>query len=221
MTFNLSSLLQGLGPWALVVLAVLIIIETRLLFPFLPGDSLIFTVALLAPVLNVQLWLVILIAAASAITGDQLGFEIGRRRGRRLFREDARIFKSRYLEEADRFFVRWGRGAIVLSRFVPVVRTFIAPAIGASTLRHRTFTIWNAVGGILWATLLGFAGYFLGRIPVVANNVELIGVGIVVVSVVPIVVAALARRARGKKTDHSHDGDDGARIASGSSTHSS
>ena len=196
MSFDLSAFLEGLGPWALAVMAVFLIIETGLLFPFLPGDSLIFTVALLAPKLNLPVWLVIVIAAAAAITGDQIGFEIGRRRGRRLFRPDARIFKTRYLEEADRFFARWGRGAIVLARFVPVVRTFIAPAIGASTLRHRTFTIWNALGGILWATLLGLAGYFLGRIPVVANNVELIGVGIVVISVVPIVIAALARRRR-------------------------
>ena len=196
MSLNLSSFLQGLGPWALVVMAAFLIIETGLLFPFLPGDSLIFTVALLAPVLNVPVWLVMLVAAAAAITGDQIGFEIGRRRGRRLFRPDARVFKTRYLEEADHFFARWGRGAIVLARFVPVVRTFIAPAIGASTLRHRTFTIWNALGGILWATLLGLAGYFLGQIPVVAHNVELIGVGIVVISVVPIVIAALARRRR-------------------------
>ena len=196
MSFDLSAFLEGLGPWALAVMAVFLIIETGLLFPFLPGDSLIFTVALLAPKLNLPVWLVIVIAAAAAITGDQIGFEIGRRRGRRLFRPDARIFKTRYLEEADRFFARWGRGAIVLARFVPVVRTFIAPAIGASSMRHRTFTIWNALGGILWATLLGLAGYFLGRIPVVANNVELIGVGIVVISVVPIVIAALARRRR-------------------------
>ena len=205
-SFDLSGFLQGLGPWALVVLAAFLVVETGLLFPFLPGDSLIFTVALLVPVLNIPLWLVILVAAAAAITGDQIGFEIGRRRGRRLFRPDARIFKTRYLDEADRFFARWGRGAIVLARFVPVVRTFIAPAIGASRLRHRTFTIWNALGGILWAIMLGLAGFFLGQIPVVANNVELIGVGVVVISVVPIVIAALARRRR---------------IASGSSTHSS
>ena len=204
MSLNLSAFLEGLGPWALVVMAAFLIIETGLLFPFLPGDSLIFTVALLAPALNLPLWLVILVAAAAAITGDQIGFEIGRRRGRRLFRPDARVFKTRYLDEADRFFARWGRGAIVLARFVPIVRTFIAPAIGASKLRHRTFTVWNALGGILWAILLGVAGFFLGKIPVVASNVELIGVGIVVISVVPIVIVALVRRRR---------------IAPGSSTH--
>ncbi len=196
MSLNLSAFLEGLGPWALVVMAAFLIIETGLLFPFLPGDSLIFTVALLAPALNLPLWLVILVAAAAAITGDQIGFEIGRRRGRRLFRPDARIFKTRYLDEADSFFARWGRGAIVLARFVPIVRTFIAPAIGASKLRRRTFTIWNALGGILWAVLLGVAGFFLGKIPVVASNVELIGVGIVVISVVPIVIAGLVRRRR-------------------------
>lgn len=196
MSFNLSGFLEGLGPWAVVVMAAFLVIETGLLFPFLPGDSLIFTVALLAPALNLPLWLVILVAAAAAITGDQIGFEIGRRRGRRLFRPDARVFKTRYLDEADRFFARWGRGAIVLARFVPIVRTFIAPAVGVSKLRHRTFTIWNALGGVLWAVLLGVAGFSLGRIPVVASNVELIGVGIVLLSVVPIVIATLVRRSR-------------------------
>jgi membrane-associated protein len=195
-SLNLGAFLEGLGPWALVVMAAFLIIETGLLFPFLPGDSLIVTVALLAPALKLPLGLIIVVAAAAAITGDQIGFEIGRRRGRRLFRPDARVFKTRYLDEADRFFARYGRGAIVLARFVPIVRTFIAPAIGATKLRHRTFTIWNALGGTLWALMLGLAGFFLGKIPVVASNVEIIGVGIVVISVVPIVIAALVRRGR-------------------------
>jgi membrane-associated protein len=204
-SLNLGAFLEGLGPWALVVMAAFLIIETGLLFPFLPGDSLIFTVALLAPALKLPLGLIIVVAAAAAITGDQIGFEIGRRRGRRLFRPDARVFKTRYLDEADRFFARYGRGAIVLARFVPIVRTFIAPAIGATKLRHRTFTIWNALGGTLWALMLGLAGFFLGKIPVVASNVEIIGVGIVVISVVPIVIAALVRgrRATHEKTSRS------------------
>lgn len=193
---DLSSVLTSLGPAALVVVAVFIVIETGLLFPFLPGDSLIFTIGLLSPVLGLPLWLPIVVAAASAIAGDQIGFEIGRRRGRRLFKPDARLFKTRYLDEADAFFRRWGPLAIVLARFVPVVRTYIAPAIGASTLRHRTFTIWNSVGGVAWAVLLGVAGYYLGRIPFVRSNIELIGIGIVVISVIPIVIGALTRRAR-------------------------
>lgn len=194
--FDLSGFLSSLGWPALLVAAVIILIETGLLFPFLPGDSLIFTLGLLAPVLGLPLWLVIAVCALAAIAGDQLGFEIGRRRGRRMFRPDARLFKTRYLEEADRFFLKWGPPAIVLARFVPIVRTYIAPAIGASTLRHRTFTIWNSIGGVAWALLLGVAGYFLGRIPLIRDNIELFGVGIVVLSIVPIVVAAVARRSR-------------------------
>jgi membrane-associated protein len=196
--FDLTGFLSGMGPAALAVVAVFIIIETGLFFPFLPGDSLIFTVALLSPQLGLPLWLVILVAAAAAITGDQIGFEIGRHFGRRLFKPNARLLKARYLEEADRFFEKWGAAAIVLARFVPVVRTYAAPAIGASTLRHRVFTVWNSVGGVAWALLLGFGGFYLGKIPAVRDNVELIGVAIVVVSVVPIVIAALRRRHRAK-----------------------
>jgi membrane-associated protein len=180
-------------------MAVFIVIETGLLFPFLPGDSLVFTVGLLSAALGVPLWLIILVAVASAIAGDQIGFMIGRRWGRRLFKDDARIFKTKYLDQADAFFHRWGSGAIVLARFVPIVRTYIAPAIGASSLRHRTFTIWNAIGGVAWALLLGIAGYFLGRIPVVADNIELISIGIVVISVLPIVISVIAKRARSRE----------------------
>jgi membrane-associated protein len=196
---DLTGFLSSLGWAALLIGAVFIVIETGLLFPFLPGDSLVFTIALLSPALGLPLWAVILVAAASAIAGDQLGFTIGRRFGRRLFRDDARLFKTRYLDEADAFFRRWGPPAIVLARFVPIVRTYIAPAVGASTLRHRVFTLWNAIGGVAWASLLGVAGFFLGRIPVIRDNIELFGVGIVVVSVVPIVVGALLRRRRARR----------------------
>ena len=191
---DLTGFLSSIGPWALAIVALFIVIETGLLFPFLPGDSLIFTIALLSPALGLPLWLVILVAAASAILGDQIGFLLGRRVGRRLFRDDARLFKTRYLDEADRFFHRYGAPAIVLARFVPVVRTYIAPAIGASTMRHRTFTIWNALGGVAWAVSLGLAGFFLGGIPFVRDNIEVIGIVIVLVSVLPIVIGLVRRR---------------------------
>jgi membrane-associated protein len=196
---DLTGFLSSLGWAALLIVALFIVIETGLMFPFLPGDSLIFTIALLSPALHLPLGVVIAVAAASAIAGDQIGFAIGRRFGRRLFRPDARLFKTRYLDEADRFFRRFGPPAIVLARFVPIVRTFIAPAVGASTLRHRTFTVWNAIGGIGWALALGLAGFYLGRIPVIRDNIEIFGLGVVVVSVIPIVVGAVLRRRRARR----------------------
>jgi membrane-associated protein len=198
---NLTDLLASFGSVALVLIGAMVFVENGLLFPFLPGDSLIFAAALIAARIHVPWWGVVVLAAACAIAGAEVGFAIGRRFGRRLFRPDARLFKSRYLDEADRFFARYGRGAIVIARFVPIVRTYISPAIGASTVPHREFSVWNALGGIVWAALLGVAGYFLGEIPWVAANIEWIALGIVVVSVLPVLITALARRRRTRRDE--------------------
>jgi membrane-associated protein len=150
--FDITPLLSGAGPWLLVIVAVIVFIESGLLFPFLPGDTLLFTAALVAPATGVPVWLMVVVAAASAIAGDQVGYLFGRRFGKRLFKPDARILKTRYLDRADDFFQRYGPFSLVLARFVPLVRTFVPPLVGASHLRYRTFLIWNglraATGGI-------------------------------------------------------------------------
>lgn len=198
---DLTDLIASFGPAALVVIGVMVFIENGLLFPFLPGDSLVFAAALIAARIHIPWWGVVALAAVCAVGGAEVGFLIGRRVGRRLFRPDARLFKTRYLDEADHFFARYGRGSIVIARFVPIVRTYISPAIGASTVPHREFTPWNALGGLVWAAILGVAGFFLGRIPWIAANIEWIALGIVVVSVVPVVVTALARRRRARRDE--------------------
>lgn len=189
-----TALLQGAGPWVLIVVAVIVFIETGLLFPFLPGDSLLFTAGLLSVRLGVPLVWLIAVVAAAAIAGDQVGYMIGRRLGRRLFKPDARIFKLRYQDQADEFLGRHGAKALVLARFVPVVRTFVPPIVGTSQMPYRRFLVWNAVGGLGWAVVLTLAGFWLGRIPFIANNVELIAIVIVAVSVVPIAIDVLRRR---------------------------
>jgi membrane-associated protein len=196
---NLTSIIASVGLPALLIIAAMVFIENGLLFPFLPGDSLIFAAALLATQLHVPFIVIILIAAAAAIGGAEVGFLIGRRYGRHLFKPDARLFKLKYLEQADAFFERHGRPSIVLARFVPIVRTYISPAMGASQIRHRTFSIWNATGGIIWAILLGVAGFFLGKIPAVANNIEFIALGIIVITVGPVLITALVRRRRDRR----------------------
>jgi len=191
---DVVTILGSLGPFALVLIVAMVFVENGLLFPFLPGDSLIFAAALLAPMLHMPWYAIAAAAAIAAIGGAETGFVIGRRLGRRLFHDDARVFKTRYLEETEMFFARWGRFAIVLARFVPIVRTYISPAAGASTMSHRLFSVWNALSAVLWATVLGVAGFLLGSIPWVASNIEWIMVGIVVITVVPIVITALRSR---------------------------
>jgi membrane-associated protein len=192
-----TALLEGSGPWVLAVIMAIIFIETGLLFPFLPGDSLIFTAALLSTGLGLPLPLLIAAVAVAAILGDTVGYAIGKRFARRLFTPDARILKTRYLEKADAFFAKYGPHSLVLARFVPIVRTFVPPVVGMSEMPYRRFLLWNAIGGVLWALLLSIAGFYLGQIAVIADNVDLIAVAIVVLSVVPIVMAVL----RGPRRD--------------------
>ena len=191
---NPALFLKEVGPWALVVVVLMVFIETGLLFPFLPGDSLAFAAGVLLATLGIPLWLLVVIVAAAAIAGGHSGYAIGTRIGPRLFKDDARIFKTKYRVESEKFFERYGSGAIVLARFVPIVRTYVPPVIGMSAVPLRTFALWNALGAIGWAIILCVAGFSLGKIPLVANNVEVIAVALVVISVVPIAITALVKR---------------------------
>jgi membrane-associated protein len=197
--FDLTSLLRSTGPYALAVIALVVFVENGLLFPFLPGDSLVFAAALLVVSLGVPLWLLIVVAATAAIVGDLVGYAIGARLGRRLFKPDAKVFKSKYRDQADAFLNRYGALALVLARFVPIVRTFLPPIVGASTLRYRRFVLWNIIGGVAWATSLCLAGFWLGKIPAVANNIELIAVALAIVSLLPVGISILRRRLQQRK----------------------
>jgi membrane-associated protein len=172
----------------------IIFIETGLLFPFLPGDSLVFTAALLSVPLGISLPVLVAVVAIAAIIGDSIGYFIGRKIGRGMFTPDARVLKRRYLEQTDAFLARYGGRALVLARFVPIVRTYIPPVVGMSTMHYRTFIKWNVIGGITWALLLTLAGFWLGQIPFVADNVDVISAIIVALSVVPIGIDLLRRR---------------------------
>lgn len=196
MDFN--SLLVSFGPAALIAIAVIVFVENGLFFPFLPGDSLVFAAAILAGQLHINWMIITLIAAVAAWAGGEVGYELGRRLGPRLFKPDARILKIKHLDEANAFFTRWGRPSLVLARFVPIVRTFIAPTAAAAHMPRSMFTLWNAVSAVLWAGLFGVAGALFGSIPWVANNVEWISLGIVAITVVPIAIGALAKRRSAK-----------------------
>ena len=170
---------------------------------FLPGDSLLFTVGLLVAdgrYLHQPLWLVCLLVAVAAIAGDQVGYLFGKRVGPGLFRRpNSRLFKQENVERANDFFARYGARSIVLARFVPVVRTFTPIIAGVSRMRYRTFLIYNVLGGVLWGTGVTVLGYFLGQIAVVKSNIEVILVGIVVLSVLPIGIQLLRARARDRR----------------------
>jgi membrane-associated protein len=196
---NPIAFLKEVGPFAIIVIIVIVFIESGLLFPFLPGDSLVFAAALLSATLRLPLWVLIPVVAATAIAGGHTGYAIGARIGPRLFKPDARIFKTKYHDQADAFVEKYGAAAVVLARFVPIVRTYVPPLVGMSPMSVRKFALWNAVGAIVWATALSLAGFFLGKVAFVVNNIELIAVLIVLVSVLPVVVGRLIQRRREKQ----------------------
>ncbi|WP_031041674.1 DedA family protein [Streptomyces sp. NRRL F-5650] len=176
----------------------LIVFAESGLFAFLPGDSLLFTAGLFVAqgeFISQPLWLVCTLIVAAAVLGDQVGYTIGKFFGPRLFsRPNSKLFKQENLEKAHEFMDKYGPKAIVLARFVPIVRTFAPIVAGAGRMKYRTFLTYNVIGGVAWGTGVTLAGYWLGQIEFIRSNVEAILVLIVVVSVVPIAIEYLRER---------------------------
>lgn len=189
-----GSVLQAAGPWAIAIMMVFIFIESGLLFPFLPGDSLLFAAGMLLPSMGTPMWVVWALAAGAAVAGDQVGYMLGNKFGRGLFSENARVLKTTHLVKAESFFVRHGGKALVLARFVPVVRTYVPLVAGASSYRYRKFVGWNVMGAVLWVTVMLTAGRLLGGVPFVAEHVDLMAITIVILSIIPIVVHVMTSR---------------------------
>ena len=187
----------------LALVTAIIFAETGLMFGFfLPGDSLLFTVGLFCAlgILPVPIGGVLLVLSGAAIVGDQVGYWTGRFLGQRLFeRRESWFFKRKYLEQTRAFYNRWGKSAIILGRYVPIVRTFAPILAGVVGFPPRQFILYNATGGILWIVSLTLAGYGLGSaFPWLRNYIEVIALGIIILSLLPIFRAYLKSRARAK-----------------------
>lgn len=177
------------GPMIYVVLFAIVFAETGLvIFPILPGDSLLFAIGALAAVdgdhsLNLPLILVVLTVAA--IMGDGANYHIGKHFGPKAFESDGRFIKKKYLDETQAFYDRWGSLTIVMARFTPIVRTFAPFVAGVARMDYKKFVLFNIIGGVAWVVLLTLAGYFFGNMPFVKNNFEIVVLGIVAISVLP------------------------------------
>ncbi|AWV47250.1 hypothetical protein JK2ML_0287 [Mycobacterium leprae Kyoto-2] len=170
---------------------VIIFVETGLLFPLLPGESLLFTGGLLATKGTIDIWVLSPSVAVVAVLGDQIGYLIGRRIGPALFKkENSRFFKQHYVTESHAFFEKHGRWTIILARFLPFMRTFTPVIAGLSYMSYPLYLGFDIVGGILWGGGVTVAGYFLGNVPFVRQNLEKIILGILFVSLLPALIAA-------------------------------
>lgn len=196
-----ENILRRFGDVAFWVVLAIIFAECGLLIGFfLPGDSLIFITGLFIAQgwISMNIWLGAVLLVAAAILGNIVGYWIGAKAGPPLFRRpDSRLFKQVYVERTHAFFDRYGARAIVVARFVPIVRTFITAIAGVARMDYRTFVTFSAIGGLIWAGGVLILGYFLGTIPLVSNNIEIMLLLIVVASVIPIVWEFIKhRRAR-------------------------
>ncbi|WP_057770257.1 VTT domain-containing protein [Lactobacillus selangorensis] len=204
--FNLTQLLPNLivqyGSFVYLGLFAAVFIETGIVvFPFLPGDSLLFLSGSIAAMSghSLNLAVLLLLLSIAAIAGDSLNFEIGKRFGQRL--SHSKWIKPQYLQDAQVFFQRHGNSAIFLGRFMPIIRTFIPFTAGISKMKYEHFILFNVLGGITWVAVATLSGYFFGNIPVIKSNFELIMIAIIVISLLPAVLVALQKKMKGPKAD--------------------
>lgn len=197
------KLIEQFGTWALVGILVVVFVESGVLFPILPGDTLLFVAGMLAAgtaaqsaavSTNFQLWQLLVFIPIAAILGGQVGYFVGRYLGTAMFKPDAKVLKQKYLDEAHAFFEQRGPFAIVLARFVPIVRTLAPITAGAAQMKYTVFTLYNIIGAVLWGVGLTLLGYGLGQFEIIQKLLEPIFILIAVVSVAPMIWEWYKRR---------------------------
>jgi membrane-associated protein len=182
-------------------LALIIFVETGALVFFLPGDSLLFMAGLYAGKGDLNLAMLNLLLIPMAVLGDATSYFIGSRMGPAIFnRPESRLFKPAHLKAAHEFYERHGGKAIILARFIPIVRTFVPVVAGVGKMPYRRFASYNVVGGASWVASMTVAGYFLGQFEFVKKRIELIVIGIIFISILPAIIAWAKQRFGGDKT---------------------
>ena len=198
---HLVEFVANYGVWVYAMLFAIIFIETGLvIWPFLPGDSLLFAAGALAATGVLDITLVAVLLVAAAIAGDAVNYSIGRFIGPRVFSAHDyqgflhKVLNRDHLDKAHAFFEKHGGMAVVSGRFVPIVRTFVPFVAGAAAMTPATFVFYNIIGAVIWVTVCAGAGYIFGNVPVIKENFSLVAIGIVFVSVIPIAVEMLRQR---------------------------
>ncbi len=204
---HLADFVALYGAWVYAVLFLIVFCETGLVVtPFLPGDSLLFATGALAAagVLDGRVASVMLVAAA--VAGDAVNYSLGRFAGPRVFRAEDRtsfwhrLLNREHLHRAHAFFERYGGKAVVLGRFVPIVRTFVPFVAGAAYMSYPKFAFYNVTGGVVWVAVCVGAGFGFGHVPLVKDHFSFVALGIVAVSLLPILVEYLKSRRRAART---------------------
>jgi len=194
----LTEFVQQYGTLTYGILFAIVFAETGLIVtPFLPGDSLLFAAGALAATGGMSLEILIPVLVAAAVLGDAVNYSVGRRLARTFLDEVPatgwiyRIVKREHVQRAHDFFERHGGKAVVLARFVPIVRTFLPFVAGGANMTYRVFAVYNVTGAVLWVTICAGAGCLFGNIPVVKENFEIVVVAIIAISLIPLIVEAV------------------------------
>ena len=185
-------IMDNYGVLIYVLLFLIIFCETGLVVtPFLPGDSIIFACGALAAVSGMNILVLIVIFFSAAILGDGTNYLIGKKLGERLVNSNNRFIKKSYIDKAQSFYEKYGSKAIVLARFVPIVRTFAPFVAGIGKMCYKKFGVFNIIGGTIWVSLFLSLGFFFGNIPVIKNNFSLVTIGIIFISLLPVLVEVI------------------------------
>jgi len=199
-----QNMINAMGSWAVLGIMLVLFAECGLLIGFfLPGDTLLFIAGLLVATgsIDINLFLFIGLLAVAAFIGNMVGYWIGYKAGPAVFkRPDAKLLKPEYIEKSQQFFEKYGKITVVLARFVPVVRTVATVMAGAGRMNLRIYTLYSAIGGLLWVTLVTVAGYYLGQVAFIADHVDLIVVGAVVIVVAFSAVPAILHWRQRRRT---------------------
>lgn len=200
---HLNNFTRTYGVLVYGLLFLIVFCETGLVItPFLPGDSLLFAVGAISadPASGLNLWLSAAVLLCAAILGDTVNYWIGRKLGGWAVRTFPRIIKQSHLDKTSSFFARYGGKTIIIARFVPIVRTFAPFVAGSGRMEYRRFMTFNVVGALLWIGLILPAGWFFGNIPIVKENFEIVVLGIIAISLLPVAIELLRARAAAKSS---------------------
>ena len=196
---HLQALVATHGAWIYLILFLIVFCETGLVVtPFLPGDSLLFVAGTVAAAGGMDIHLLVVLLIIAAVLGDAVNYSIGHYIGPRMFTHgDSRWLNPKHLQRAHDFYEKYGCKTIIIARFVPIVRTYAPFVAGAASMTYSRFALYNVSGAVLWVVSLGYAGYFFGNLPFIKNNLTLVILGIIFLSILPGIIEILRHRKAG------------------------
>jgi membrane-associated protein len=195
---HLQALVAAYGAWIYLILFLIVFCETGLVVtPFLPGDSLLFVAGAIAAAGGMNIHLLVVLLIIAAILGDAVNYSVGHYIGPRVLKDrNSRWLNPKHLERAHAFYEHHGGKTIIIARFVPIVRTYAPFVAGAASMPYPRFALYNVTGAIVWVVSLGYAGYFFGNIPLIKDNLTVVIIAIIILSILPGVFEYLRHRRR-------------------------